>query len=172
MGRPDPADTIATDVLALDVAFVGDIIKHHGVKGMKWGVKKAEVSTGSASGDSGKGSSEKPKAEDSADVKAVNKAKEKLNSDGTRVLSNEELQKVVTRMNLEQQYSKLASTSSTDAHIEKLFKNADRAQKLYNYTQSPGGKAAIKAVKDGYKVAKRISQNPAVRAAAGAAVLL
>lgn len=173
MGRPDttPAAPAApADVLAVGVAFVNDVLAHHGIKGMKWGVRKAaDVSTGSGSGGSGAGTR---RAADSEDVKAVNKAKDKLDAHGTRVLSNEELQRVVTRMDLEQKYSKLSSNSPNDANVERIFKNLDRASKAYNYTQSPGGKAVIKGVKDGFKLAKRISQNPAARAAASAALLL
>lgn len=163
------SDVLMSEISS-DVAFVNDILGHSGVKGMHWGVRKAEVTTGSGSGGTGAGATRR--ASDSEDVKVVNKAKDKLAVNGTRVLSNEELQKVVTRMNLEQQYSKLSSTSPHDADVERLFKNMDRASKAYNYTQSPGGKAVIKGVQEGYKLAKRVASNRTVRTAASTALVL
>lgn len=77
-----------------------DILAHHGVKGMKWGVRND-------------GSSSTAKRSVSEDVQAVREAKSKIvrkHSVGlhnTDALSNAELQRVVTRMNLEVQYSNL-----------------------------------------------------------------
>lgn len=73
---------------------VGDFLEHYGVKGMKWGQVRTRAQIDS----------------DSADVAAVKEAKTKIKSNRTTdVLSNKELQNVVTRMNLEQQYNRLTN---------------------------------------------------------------
>ena len=64
-----------------------DVMEHFGVKGMHWGVSRKK-SSGVVS----------------ADSKRVSEQKTIIKSHGTRALSNKELQDVVTRMNLEQQY--------------------------------------------------------------------
>lgn len=58
-----------------------EFLAHHGVKGQKWGVRRSR--------------------------RSLRKAAEKRGSNPTKDLSNEELQQLVTRMNLEQQYSRL-----------------------------------------------------------------
>jgi len=72
------------------VSYVEDILKHHGVKGMKWGVhKKSRVP---ASGD----------AQKSLDIRA------KAKTGKVKSLTNAELQTAINRMNLEQQFKRLA----------------------------------------------------------------
>ena len=67
-----------------------DVLEHFGVKGMKWGVRKNR--SGSAS----------------EDAQRADAARKKIKTGGgTKALSNKELQDLVTRMNLEQQYSTL-----------------------------------------------------------------
>lgn len=67
---------------------------HHGVKGMKWGVRKAKESSGS----------KRSKTEDwSEDAKESHRLSRKKASQ----LSNSELKKVNERRNLEQQFRKL-----------------------------------------------------------------
>lgn len=69
-------------------------VKHHGVKGMHWGVRKND--SGGA-----------PSSEDhtrAADLKT------RRRSAGTRSLSNKELQDLITRLNLEKQIKQLAPT--------------------------------------------------------------
>jgi hypothetical protein len=69
---------------------VEDVLEHFGVKGMKWGVRKNR--SGSAS----------------EDAQRADAARKKIKTEGgTKALSNKELQDLVTRMNLEQQYSTL-----------------------------------------------------------------
>lgn len=67
-------------------------LAHYGVRGMKWGVRRTRSQLDADSPDSAKVKTLRTKA-------AVNKS--------TDPLSNEELQTVVTRMNLEQQYRNL-----------------------------------------------------------------
>jgi 2'-5' RNA ligase len=99
-------------------------ISHHGVKGMKWGVRKsrplpspvaaqahAVVSSNklSKSKIKVKGGENHPPSHDA--IKAA-VAKQKLKKSGPVALSNQELQELATRMNLEQQVARLAGSSS------------------------------------------------------------
>lgn len=70
-----------------------EVLAHHGIKGMKWGVRRGRNV-----------SANHPPSEDAAKAGA---AKTKAKTSGTHSLSNKELQDIVTRMNLEQQYSRL-----------------------------------------------------------------
>ena len=81
MGRPNSPG---------GVMEVENFLAHYGVKGMKWGVRK-----------------DQPYVPGSADAETATKLKTRAVSEGTRALSNQELQSLVTRMNLEQQYSRL-----------------------------------------------------------------
>jgi hypothetical protein len=75
--------------------LVGSILEHFGIKGMRWGIRRENPS----------GSASPP----SSDVQRVRAAQAKINRGDTSALSNKELQDVVTRMNLDQQYSRLSS---------------------------------------------------------------
>lgn len=71
-------------------------LAHFGVKGMRWGVRRTREQLDS----------------DSEDAVNAKIAKGKIAANRTTdVLSNQELQHVVNRMNLEQQYSKLTGKS-------------------------------------------------------------
>lgn len=66
------------------------IIRHFGVKGMKWGQRKASATS--------------PASTDSARFTSVRK---KAKTSGVHTLSNQELSDFITRANLERQYSSL-----------------------------------------------------------------
>ena len=82
-----------------------DVLAHFGVKGMKWGVRKKRDSIGG--GDSG--------PHKSTDAVQVGASKAKVKKGGTDALSTRELQDLVTRMNLERQFSSLAPPNKTTA---------------------------------------------------------
>lgn len=82
---------------------VDSILSHHGIKGMKWGIRTR--SSGSSGGHASS-------SDDAAKAKAyASKAK----SSGLHTLSNQELQHLVTRQGLESQYKRLQGNSRTDA---------------------------------------------------------
>jgi ribosomal protein S16 len=83
----------------IDPEFESDVLLHFGVKGMHWGRRK-DQSTSSASS--------KPRSSSSVDHQRSTRIKAKATKGGgVHALSNKELQDLVSRMNLEQQYSKL-----------------------------------------------------------------
>lgn len=85
---------------------VKNVLAHHGVRGMRWGVRRGRGSGGSAPR-----KTSTPKPPKSEDASKAHKSASSAKSHGTDHLSNHELQHLVNRMNLEQQYSRLSSTS-------------------------------------------------------------
>jgi hypothetical protein len=80
------------------------VLAHYGVKGMRWGKRKAHPASDAS-----------PASSDSATISGH---KNKISAGGTKTLSTRELQDLVNRMNLEQQYSKLQK--GTPAYKEGL----------------------------------------------------
>lgn len=96
------------------------ILKHHGVLGMRWGYRKP--GTGAAS-------SHKKGASVSKDKAKANKAQSKIGKRGnTDRLSNEELQHLVGRLNLEKQYTSIASQTSKTHPLVKMLGDIAKKQ--------------------------------------------
>lgn len=122
MGATDSAFTPRDDL--------NDILAHYGVKGMKWGVRrrssvpdgKVQVSQAKPGAKlktaGGKGFKADP------DAIAARASAQVVKKSGTAALSNKELQALVTRMNLEQQYSNLATKGHKD-----IYKRLEDGQK-------------------------------------------
>jgi len=87
------------------MSSVESILEHHGVKGMRWGVRRRSgggVSTGRFG--------RKAKPIPSEDKLKAEAAKAKIGRKGnTDALTNQELQTVIARMNLEQQIARYAA---------------------------------------------------------------
>ena len=97
---------------------VEGLLEHHGVKGMRWGVRRKNV--GSAD----------EKVVSTAAAKAAG-ALEKAKKHGKQSLSNEEMQALVTRMNLEKQLSSLTPPSPAQAgakYVGKILVNQGSRQ--------------------------------------------
>ena len=85
-----------------------EVLAHHGIRGMKWGVRKRRGSDGKVSG----GSTSTP-PHVSEDAMLARTAHETVKKHGsTDPLSNKDLQHLVNRINLEQQYNKLTTQPS------------------------------------------------------------
>lgn len=104
-----------------------DILAHHGVKGMHWGVRRERGS--SPSGPSPVATTIKPGHRvktsggtghtPSEDAVRAAVAKQKAKKSSADSLSNKELQDLVNRMNLNQQYSRLSQHETTGARLKK-----------------------------------------------------
>lgn len=95
------------------------VLEHHGVKGMKWGQRKRSGGSGLHS----KSMSEIRKTKTSEDSSKATQTHEKIKVAGTKSVSNAELQHLVNRMNLEQQFSRL-SESTKQVSAGKKFANS------------------------------------------------
>lgn len=87
MDRSVLAGRVVGEPKALD-----DVLSHYGIKGMKWGVRRANPS------------GDKPSA--SADHETAKDAKAKVKAGGLKSLSNDELKTYLERMDLEKRYKK------------------------------------------------------------------
>lgn len=95
---------------------IDEVLAHFGVKGMRWGVRKdRSSSTTPATSGHSHGSSE--------DAVKAEKYKQAAKTSGTHVLANHELQHLVNRINLEQQYSRLTASGSKKSAGAKFAKD-------------------------------------------------
>lgn len=139
-----------------DVAWSEDmdeVLAHYGIKGMRWGVRKSEHEGGTRA--------KRTAVPVSADKQRANEAAARVGKKGdTSALSNQELQQLVQRMNLEQQYSRLSSqpgrleagnkkvkqlldTADTGTKLAKLAGKTPAGQKVGNFLKKNLRKAAI-----------------------------
>lgn len=98
---------LSVDIVEPDLEHIDPleaVLAHHGIKGMRWGQRKA--GTGKAS------SHKKAEAPKSADAEEAHGKKAQAKEKGVHTLSNAELKKVNERLNLEQNYSRLVTEKS------------------------------------------------------------
>jgi hypothetical protein len=133
----NPDGTLKTAAEHFDT--VDDFLAHFGVKGMHWGVRRGE-------------SSRAPSSDDHAE--SVDLRKKAKSGGGIHVLSNDELQKVNTRLNLEKSYSSLTENTKQAAAGEKFVKNNLSRVKL-GLDAVDTGVRVVKTVNEVKKVAKK-----------------
>jgi len=125
--KPPPSLVARHSVIGEDV--VNEILDHHGVKGQKWGIRNDKPSVKPASGDS--------------------KRAQALKKKPVHTLTNEQLKTLNTRMNLEQNYSRMNPSAHAKGkkRAEEILATVGVAATAYNLFNSPAGKAAISAGK-------------------------
>jgi len=115
---------------------VGEFLEHHGIKGMKWGVRRN-------GGHPGRDESHPV----SLDAQKAHEVAQKIHQHGTAALSNEDLQHLVNRQRLLQQHAQL-----NPAEPSNVRKGLDFVKTLTNDT-----KTVIDAVDTGRRAVKTIN---------------
>jgi 2'-5' RNA ligase len=131
-----------------DVAWsdqMDEALAHYGVKGMRWGIRKSEHEGGTNAKRAPVPSEDKARA--NANAAKIGK---KGNTDA---LSNAELQQLVQRMNLEQQYSRLSSSDGRvkagNKKAKEILETLDTGKKVWNLTPDKGKSKIKSALKKG-----------------------
>lgn len=111
-----------------------EVLAHFGILGMKWGVRRKNP---------------RPSLPASEDAARASELRKKIKAGGTKSLNNDELQAVVSRMNLEQQYSNLSSkepTKISNGHdaVKKLLTIGRTIQEVHSFVKGPLGKELAK----------------------------
>ena len=118
---------------------MSDYISHFGVKGMKWGIRRYQNRDGSLTPE---GRKRYGRSEDSEKVRELRKKP-------VSAMSNQELETVIRRMNLERQYRDLKTSeiNSGKKKAKEVLDYANTASQFYNLYNSPMGKATKSAIK-------------------------
>lgn len=122
-----------------------DELKHYGVKGMKWGVRRFQNSDGSLTSEGRKryGSGDLKEAQKKVDkgkamvdgvkktrVKAAEKQHEKKIKDDLSKMSDAELRDIVNRLNMEERYTQVMKSRGVEAgknRVDKILEYAGTA---------------------------------------------
>jgi 2'-5' RNA ligase len=127
--------------------IVNDILKHHGIKGMKWGVRRSRSSNVTVS-DKGKrlkttGGHGRSAHPDAVRVRTIGQVSKKS---GFKALSNEELQAFNQRLNLEQQAKRLRFNDSSPPKKFVLKLLGQTGQQTANEISNTASSAAVKKI--------------------------
>lgn len=91
-------------VVASNVGTLDEVLAHYGVKGMHWGVRKNRNAP--------------PGPAQSVDSKRTDEFKSRAKAGGHKALDTKELQELVNRLNLEQQYNRLRPATKKESVLK------------------------------------------------------
>lgn len=134
----------------------GEYIKHHGIKGMKWGVRRTDAQLGNGGTGGSNHKSAKPKTTDdyrrmkkttdqaSTYVESAKKAKansvKKQQQESTKKklesMSDAELRAVVNRLNMEERYKDVMNSRAADVGKDRTTKLLEAAGTALTITSS------------------------------------
>lgn len=130
MGRPEPGASAGTG--PVDVMSLDEVLAHHGIKGMKWGVRRSKSELG---------------ANASSDAKVTKATGDKIKEHGVASVSNDELKKYLERLDLQQRYDKHAPpkvSGEAKKFIKDILVNAGK-QEATKIVAKQLGKLIVKA---------------------------
>jgi 2'-5' RNA ligase len=141
----EPPESLAQSIADVGAAFV---LEHYGVKGMRWGHRKAPPQAVSPSATSvvPRGTRRKTKIKVAGgenhpahgDAVKVAQAKAKLQKSGTSALSNKELQELQNRLNLERNVKQLVGSTTTTGRGRKFVRGLTGFNKEINEAVGTG----------------------------------
>ena len=119
-----------------------DVLAHFGVRGMRWGIRKGRGTARAASR--------------SADSSAAKEALTKAKKSGVSSLSNQELQSLNSRLQLEQTYNKLTTKQKSTGKrvLEAVLGAGKTANDVLTFVNSPAGKMVRGEIEKKAKSAK------------------
>mgnify|MGYP000621304828 CR=1 FL=1 len=128
-------------------------LKHYGILGMRWGIRRFQNKDGTLT-DIGKERYAKSLEDGNHKRVRIGGSSASNNSDFLKTLSDDELKRLVNRLNLEQQYLNLTKNSQTNLRGYDFVKKVIRDANLVNSSLD----AAISFMSK-YKVIKEIVEN-------------
>lgn len=131
------------------MSLSNEYLEHHGIKGMKWGVRRTDAQLGKSSGGSGSKSTNTKVVRTADDYKKMKKnvdtassyvesgkkAKAKVESKKQQAktkeelskLSDKELQQIVNRLNMEERYTQVMNSRATTTGKDRVSQILDGA---------------------------------------------
>lgn len=128
-------------------------LKHYGILGMRWGIRRFQNKDGTLT-DIGKERYAKSLEDGKNKRVRIGRSSVSNNSDFLKTLSDDELKRLVNRLNLEQQYLNLTKNSQTNLRGYDFVKKVVRDANLVNSSLD----AAISLMSK-YKTIKEIVEN-------------